>query len=99
MMDSWTNVARQTARLKVGDPLDSRSDVGAVSSADQLDKNLGFVARAEAEGARLRHRRQAHSGRRPAASTWQPTVFENVTPEMTLAREEVSGRCWRHALR
>ncbi|WP_292541794.1 aldehyde dehydrogenase family protein, partial [Mesorhizobium sp.] len=34
---------KATARLKVGDPLDLGSDIGAVSSAEQLDKNLGFV--------------------------------------------------------
>ena len=79
-----------TQKLKVGDPLDVSSDVGAVSSADQLQKDLGFVAQAEAEGAR-----RLAGGTRIREETggyyMAPTVFENVTPKMTLAREEVFG--------
>ncbi|KAA3451766.1 aldehyde dehydrogenase [Mesorhizobium sp. SARCC-RB16n] len=79
-----------TARLKVGDPLDLASDVGAVSSAEQLGKNLGFVARAREEGARL-----VTGGERILTETggsyMAPTIFENVTQDMQLAREEVFG--------
>ncbi|TGW07974.1 aldehyde dehydrogenase [Mesorhizobium sp. M2D.F.Ca.ET.145.01.1.1] len=79
-----------TTRLKVGDPLDLASDVGAVSSAEQLDKNLGFVAMATEEGARL-----VTGGERILAETggsyMAPTIFENVTQDMQLAREEVFG--------
>ncbi|MER8544519.1 aldehyde dehydrogenase [Mesorhizobium sp. M0684] len=79
-----------TTRLKVGDPLNLTSDVGAVSSAEQLDKNLGFVERATAEGAHL-----VTGGGRILAETggsyMAPTIFENVTQEMQLAREEVFG--------
>jgi gamma-glutamyl-gamma-aminobutyraldehyde dehydrogenase len=79
-----------TAKLKVGDPLDLASDVGAISSADQLEKDLGFVARAEEEGAR-----RLTGGTRIRQETggyyMAPTVFENVTAEMTLAKEEVFG--------
>lgn len=79
-----------TQKLKVGDPLDVSSDVGAVSSADQLQKDLDFVAQAEAEGAR-----RLTGGTRIREETggyyMAPTVFENVTPKMTLAREEVFG--------
>ncbi|RUX54243.1 aldehyde dehydrogenase family protein, partial [Mesorhizobium sp. M7A.F.Ca.CA.002.09.1.1] len=79
-----------TMRLKVGDPLDLTSDVGAVSSAEQLDKNLGFVARATEEGARL-----VTGGQRMLTETggsyMAPTIFENVMQDMQLAREEVFG--------
>ncbi|TGV83182.1 aldehyde dehydrogenase family protein, partial [Mesorhizobium sp. M00.F.Ca.ET.158.01.1.1] len=79
-----------TTRLKVGDPLDLASDVGAVSSAEQLDKNLGFVSMATEEGARL-----VTGGERILAETggsyMAPTIFENVTQDMQLAREEVFG--------
>jgi len=79
-----------TTKLKVGDPLDLASDIGAVSSAEQLDKNLGFVARAAEEGARL-----VTGGDRILTETggsyMAPTIFENLTQEMQLAREEVFG--------
>ena len=81
---------KATTRLKVGDPLDLSSDIGAVSSAEQLDKNLGFVARAAEEGARL-----VTGGERILTETggsyMAPTIFENVTRDMQLAREEVFG--------
>ena len=86
-MDELLNA---TAKLKVGDPLDLSSDVGAVSSAEQLTKNLGFVAKAEEEGARL-----VTGGERILTETggsyMAPTIFENVTEQMQLAREEVFG--------
>lgn len=81
---------RATTKLKVGDPLDLASDVGAVSSAEQLTKNLGFVAKASEEGARL-----VTGGDRILAETggsyMAPTIFDNVTQDMQLGREEVFG--------
>jgi gamma-glutamyl-gamma-aminobutyraldehyde dehydrogenase len=79
-----------TAKLSVGDPLLTTTDVGAVSSAEQLRKNLGFVETAEREGAE----RLAGGGRILAETGgfyMAPTVFAGVTPDMTLAREEVFG--------
>ncbi|RUX44775.1 aldehyde dehydrogenase family protein, partial [Mesorhizobium sp. M4A.F.Ca.ET.050.02.1.1] len=81
---------KATTKLKVGDPLDLGSDIGAVSSAEQLDKNLGFVTKAAEEGARL-----VTGGERILTETggsyMAPTIFENVTRDMQLAREEVFG--------
>ena len=79
-----------TAKLRVGDPLDLKSDVGAVSSADQLAKNLRFVEGATREGARL-----VSGGRQILQDTggyyMAPTIFGEVMPGMQLAREEVFG--------
>lgn len=79
-----------TARLRVGDPLDLASDIGAVSSEGQLARNLDFAAGAEKEGAR-----RLAGGRRILAETggfyMEPTVFDGVTADMRLAREEVFG--------
>ena len=79
-----------TAKLRVGDPLDLKSDIGAISSKDQLRKNLDFVAQAEREGAdRLLGGEQilAETG----GNFMTPTIFAGVTSDMTLAREEVFG--------
>lgn len=79
-----------TAKLKVGDPLDPASDIGAVSSAEQLARNLDHVASAEADGAR----RLAGGARLLEESGgyyMAPTVFADVAPDMRLAREEVFG--------
>ncbi len=79
-----------TRGMTVGDPLDLASDAGAVSSAEQLARNLGHVAAAEEDGARL-----VTGGNRLREETggyyMAPTIFEAVTPAMRLAREEVFG--------
>jgi gamma-glutamyl-gamma-aminobutyraldehyde dehydrogenase len=82
-------VAAIAAKIKVGDPLTLTTEAGAISSEIQLQKDLGFAEQALGEGAVLRR-----GGRRILEETggfyMQPTVFD-VTPEMTLAREEVFG--------
>jgi 4-(gamma-glutamylamino)butanal dehydrogenase len=78
------------ASMKVGDPLDLSTQAGAVASAEQLEKDLHFVAEAAREGAELKT-----GGKRILEETggfyMQPTVFDHVTPQMPLAREEVFG--------
>ena len=79
-----------TEKLKVGDPLDLGSDIGAVASEDQLAKNLGHVDRAEAEGGRV----LTGGGRilRETGGTYMaPTIVADVGPAMALAQEEVFG--------
>jgi 4-(gamma-glutamylamino)butanal dehydrogenase len=78
------------SRLKVSDPLDLKTDVGAVASAEQLHKNLGYIEIAIGEGGRL-----ACGGKRIREETggyyMQPTVFSDVEPTMRIANEEVFG--------
>ena len=82
-------VANIAAGMKVGDPLQLATEAGAISSEIQLEKNLGFAQQALSESAVLRT-----GGKRILAETggfyMQPTVFD-VTPDMTLAKEEVFG--------
>jgi gamma-glutamyl-gamma-aminobutyraldehyde dehydrogenase len=82
-------VARIADGMKLGDPLQLATEAGAISGEIQLKKNLGFAEQAVAEGATLRT-----GGRRILKETggfyMQPTVFD-VTPAMTLAKEEVFG--------
>lgn len=79
-----------TAKLKIGDPLNLASDIGAVSSEAQLRKNLAAVARAEQEGAK-----RLSGGERLHETTggyyMAPTIFANVDPRMSLWNEEVFG--------
>lgn len=82
-------VAGIAAGMRVGDPLDLRTEAGAVNSAAQLARNLGFVDRARAEGARV-----LTGGAQVLQETggWfmAPTVLETA-PEMEVARAEVFG--------
>lgn len=82
-------LAERTAGIVLGDPLDEATQMGPLVSAVQLDKVLGYIATAKAEGARL-----VTGGGRAAPNTGfyvQPTVFADVTDAMTIAREEVFG--------
>jgi betaine-aldehyde dehydrogenase len=82
-------LAERTAKIALGDPLDSATQMGPLVSAAQMEKVLGYIATAKAEGARL-----VCGGGRAALNTGffvQPTVFADVTDAMTLAREEVFG--------
>ncbi|HWU61892.1 MAG TPA: aldehyde dehydrogenase [Ensifer sp.] len=82
-------ISALASRIKVGDPLDMSTEAGAISSEAQLHKDLGFAQSGLEEGGRL-----VTGGRQILQDTggfyMQPTVFE-ITPEMTLAREEVFG--------
>lgn len=83
-------VAEIAGGLKVGDPLDLATEMGAVNSARQLEQNIGFVARAEADGANL-----LCGGARVLQETggyyMQPTIFTGVAPGADLAQNEVFG--------
>lgn len=83
-------VLANVEKLKVGDPLLMSTDVGAVSSEAQLEKDLGHVERAKQEGAGLKTG-GCRILQQTGGSYMAPTVFDGVTPEMTLAREEVFG--------
>lgn len=79
-----------TTKLRVGDPLDLASDVGAISSEAQLRKNLRAVARAEEQGAKRLvggEQTRMESG----GYFMSPAVLAEVTPGMELWREEVFG--------
>lgn len=82
-------LAARTATILLGDPQDEATQMGPLVSAAQLDKVLGYVETAKAEGARL-----VCGGARAAMNTGyfvEPTVFADVTDGMTIAQEEVFG--------
>jgi aldehyde dehydrogenase (NAD+) len=75
--------------LRVGDPLDKNTDVGAINSAAQLQRIGGYLARAAEEGA-VRH--DCHADPLPQRGFWcRPCFFTGVEPAHTIAREEVFG--------
>ncbi|KPP88272.1 MAG: gamma-glutamyl-gamma-aminobutyraldehyde dehydrogenase [Rhodobacteraceae bacterium HLUCCO07] len=83
-------LSRHAGALKVGDPLDLQSQVGAINSLGQLEGNLGFVADATAQGADV-----ALGGGRILESTggyyMEPTVLTGVRPDNRVFQEEVFG--------
>ncbi|MEA2419717.1 MAG: (Z)-2-((N-methylformamido)methylene)-5-hydroxybutyrolactone dehydrogenase [Thermoleophilaceae bacterium] len=83
-------VAERTDALRVGDPLDDRTDVGPLAIEAQRDRVEHYVESAREEGATLRA-----GGRRPDDQPrgwfYRPTMFSDVRNDMTLAQEEVFG--------
>ena len=79
---------RRMATLRVGDPLDKNTDIGAINSRAQLDRIQELVAAGEAEGAEAW---QAPC-ELPSRGFWfRPTVFTSVAQSHRIAREEIFG--------
>ncbi len=75
--------------LVVGDPLDPATDIGSLIDTAHADKVRGYISLGLEEGARLALGEAPNGQEKDAFVT--PTLFEGVTPEMTIAREEIFG--------
>jgi len=73
--------------MKVGDPAAQGTQIGPLISAEHRDRVVGYIQRAQDEGARLRTGGPVDGPGYFVA----PTVFDEVRPEMTIAQEEVFG--------
>jgi aldehyde dehydrogenase (NAD+) len=85
MMES---LKRRMARLRVGDPLDKNTDIGAINSAAQLARIRELSDIGAAEGAE----RWSPACELPEQGFWfAPTIFTGVTQAHRIAREEIFG--------
>jgi len=78
-------------KLQPGDPLDPKTRFGAIVSEKQMTTVLGYIEKGKAEGAKLvagGERARVGSGK---GFFVQPTVFDGVRNDMTVAREEIFG--------
>jgi aldehyde dehydrogenase (NAD+) len=74
--------------LRLGDPLDKNTDIGAINSKEQLEKIKELVASGEEEGAEI----YQPPCRLPEKGYWfVPTVFTNVAQSYRIAQEEIFG--------
>jgi aldehyde dehydrogenase (NAD+) len=76
------------ATLRVGDPLDKNTDVGAINSRAQLEKITELVAAGRAEGAEMY---QPACDLPERGYFFRPTLFTNVAQSHRIAREEIFG--------
>lgn len=83
--------AATAAKMTVGDPFAPDTQLGPLASAAQQDRVRGFIRTGIAEGARLVVGGPDVPGGMDTGYYVQPTVFSDVTPEMTIAREEIFG--------
>ncbi|MFV0459982.1 MAG: aldehyde dehydrogenase family protein [Actinomycetales bacterium] len=78
----------RASSLRVGDPLDKNTDVGAINSADQLTRIRALVQAGVAEGAHP----WTPDDPLPDKGFWvSPTIFTDVQASMRIAREEIFG--------
>ncbi|KUN34416.1 aldehyde dehydrogenase family protein [Streptomyces longwoodensis] len=79
---------RRLSTLRLGDPLDKNTDIGAINSEEQLTRITRLVEQGEAEGAE----RWSPQCEIPSAGYWfAPTLFTKVTQAHTVARDEIFG--------
>ncbi|MGV4888969.1 aldehyde dehydrogenase family protein [Streptomyces viridosporus] len=82
------SLKRRLSTLRLGDPLDKNTDIGAINSAEQLSRITSLVEQGEAEGAE----RWSPACELPESGYWfAPTLFTGVTQAHTVARDEIFG--------
>lgn len=81
-------VTDRAKKQKIGDPFDPETSQGPQVSQDQLDTILGFIDSGKQEGAKC-----ITGGRRIDRAGYfvEPTVFDQVSDDMRVAREEIFG--------
>jgi aldehyde dehydrogenase (NAD+) len=83
-----SSLKRRMATLRVGDPLDKNTDIGAINSAAQLERIRELSEVGAAEGAE----RWSPPCELPDRGFWfAPTIFTGVTQAHRIAREEIFG--------
>ncbi len=85
-------LVERTRKIRIGDPLDEATQMGPLVNAAQREKVLSYIEKGKAEGATL-----AYGGGIPKLQGFdkgyfiEPTIFTDVTDDMTIAREEIFG--------
>jgi aldehyde dehydrogenase (NAD+) len=84
-------VIARAEKMVAGDPLDPKTRLGAIVSKAQMESVLGYIEAGRSEGARL-----VAGGGRADIGTGKgyfikPTIFDDVRPDMKVAREEIFG--------
>jgi acyl-CoA reductase-like NAD-dependent aldehyde dehydrogenase len=85
-------LADRARQMRVGNPLDPKTEMGAQISQTQLDRILGYIQSGKEEGARLACGGERDvDGDKAKGYFVKPTVFADVKPQMKIAQEEIFG--------
>lgn len=85
-------LVERAAKTVPGDPFDPKTRIGPLISQEQLDRVMGYIARGREEGAELLCGGERALYQGEEKGFWlQPTIFDRVAPEHTIAREEIFG--------
>lgn len=87
--DVVQKLSHRLKSLRIGDPLDKNTDLGAINSQTQLEIVQKYIQAGVDEGAQLH---KVHTERLPSKGYWcHPCFFTDVQPSHTIAREEIFG--------
>jgi betaine-aldehyde dehydrogenase len=84
-------VASLSRALKVGDPMDEKTEMGPLISSKQRERVQGYIEVGQREGARLIAGGSVPSARAARGSFLEPTVFDRADNGMRIAQEEIFG--------
>lgn len=83
-----SRIVALAGRVRVGDPLDEATQMGAIVNEKQMGRILGYIGQGREAGARL----LCGGTQRPGDGLFvEPTVFGGVRPEMSIAVDEIFG--------
>lgn len=85
------HLVRTVANVKVGDPQQTDTQIGPLVTAKQYDRVQNYIRLGIEEGAELLCGGEGRPDGLSHGYFVKPTVFANVTPQMTIAREEIFG--------
>ncbi len=86
------DLGKQTKQIRVGDPMDTASEMGPLITAEAQQRVMGYVEKGKREGATL-----VCGGRKPTQGLLgkgyfvEPTIFTHVKNRMSIAQEEIFG--------
>ncbi len=89
--DFVERLSRFAAGLRIGPGIDPDVQIGPLITEQQLMRVMSYVDRAEPEGARLAYGGKRIGGELAKGYFVEPTIYADVKPEMTIAREEIFG--------
>jgi betaine-aldehyde dehydrogenase len=87
-----TKLKERVARMRIGDPLDPGTQVGALISQEHMNKVLTYIESGKREGAKLMiGGNRVTEGRLGKGCFVEPTVFAGCSDDMTIVKEEIFG--------
>jgi aldehyde dehydrogenase (NAD+) len=85
-------LADRAAKMRVGNPLDPKTEMGSQISKNQLERILSYIQSGKEEGARVACGGERDTeGEKAKGFYVKPTVFADVRPQMKIAQEEIFG--------
>lgn len=88
-----TDLIHKIAKLKIGDPLESTTQIGSLISKNHLQKVLSYIELAKSEGGKILHGGTTYQmeGRCAEGSYITPTIIEGLGPHCRTNQEEIFG--------